>query len=92
MSMGYRFAIKDYRIKGDKAAVLVSNVGVAPIYRDAYVAVEGVRGEYSLRNLMPGEEKWVLISADGLSSASVPQIECDHIVDGQKIEYDADVH
>ena len=91
MSMGYRFAVKDYRQKGDEAAVLIANVGVAPIYRDAYVEVGGVKGEYSLKNLMPGEEVWIHFKGSGISARSVPEIVCDHLVPGQKIEYDADV-
>lgn len=91
MSMGYKFTIRDYRIKDGVAAILVANTGVAPIYRDAYVALEGVRGDYNLRNLMPGEETWVEISSPDITSASVPEIACDHLVAGQKIEYNADV-
>ena len=91
MSMGYRFAVKDYRQKGDEAAVLIANVGVAPIYRDAYVEVDGVKGEYSLKNLMPGDEVWIHFKGSGISARSVPEIVCDHLVPGQKIEYDADV-
>ena len=91
MSMGYRFAVKDYRQKDDEAAVLIANVGVAPIYRDAYVEVDGVKGEYSLKNLMPGDEVWIHFKGSGISARSVPEIVCDHLVPGQKIEYDADV-
>ena len=91
MSMGYRFAVKDYRQKGDEAAVLIANVGVAPIYRDAYVEVGGVKGEYSLKNLMPGEEVWIHFKGSGISAQSVPEIVCGHLVPGQKIEYEADV-
>ena len=91
MSMGYKFEIKDYKVKGNEAAVLIANIGVAPIYRDAYVSVGGVRGEYSLRNLMPGEEIWIHVQGETVSSTAVPQIECDHLVPGQKIEYKADV-
>ena len=91
MSMGYRFAVKDYRQKGDEAAVLIANVGVAPIYRDAYVEVGGVKGEYSLKNLLPGEEVWIHFKGSGISAQSVPEIVCGHLVPGQKIEYDADV-
>ena len=89
MSMGYSFAIVDYRVQGDKAAVCIANVGVAPIYRDAYVSVGGVRGDYSLKNLLPNNHKWILIQGSGVSAEAVPQIECDHLVPGQKIEYDA---
>ena len=91
MSMGYKFEIKDYRVKGNEAAVLIANIGVAPIYRDAYVAVGGVKGEYSLKNLMPGEEVWITVSGDTVSAEAVPEIVCDHLVPGQKIEYKADV-
>ncbi len=91
MSMGYKFEIKDFRVKGRKAAVLIANIGVAPIYRDAYVAVGHAKGEYSLKNLMPGEEVWVEIKGYGVSAKAVPEIVCEHLVEGQKIEYKADV-
>ena len=89
--MGYKFEIKDYRVKGDEAAVLITNIGVAPIYRDAYVEVGGVKGEYSLKNLMPGEEVWIHFKGTGISAQTVPEIVCDHLVPGQKIEYAADI-
>ena len=91
MSMGYRFEIRDFQVKdGEGAAVRVANVGVAPIYRDAFVEVEGVRGELNLRTLMPGEEAWVTIPCKA-SKASRPAIACDHLVPGQEIEYQADI-
>ena len=92
MSMGYKFEIKDFRVKGNEAAILITNIGVAPIYRDAYVAVGGVKGEYSLKNLMPGEEVWIHIKGEGVSAQAVPTIECDHLVPGQKIEYKAAIN
>lgn len=92
MSMGYKFEIKDFRVKGEEAVVFVANMGVAPIYRDAYISVNGIRGEYSLKNLMPGEGKWIRITGSGIGLESVPQIECDHLVPGQRIEYDANIN
>ncbi len=92
MSMGYRFEIRDFKIKeGKGAAVLIANVGVAPIYRDAFVEVEGVRGDLNLRTLMPGDEAWVTLSCPA-TKASRPAIACDHLVSGQEIQYQADVH
>ena len=92
MSMGYRFEIRDFKIKeGKGAAVLIANVGVAPIYRDAFVEVEGVRGDLNLRTLMPGDEAWVTLSCPA-TKASRPAIACDHLVPGQVIQYQADVH
>ena len=92
MSMGYRFRIKDFRVKpGTGAAVLIANVGVAPIYRDAWVAVDGIRGSYNLRGLMPSEEQWVRIDDASISASSKPSIACDHLVKGQDIEFEADL-
>ena len=91
LSMGYKFSIRDFRIKGNKVAILVANVGVAPIYREAYLAVGGVRSEYNLQNLMPKKEIWVEWEVNGLSSSNVPTIECDHLVSGQKISFEADI-
>ena len=91
MSMGYRFEIRDFQVKeGESAAVLIANVGVAPIYRDAFVEVEGVRGDFNLRTLMPGDEAWVTISCKA-SKSSRPTIACDHLVSGQEIQYQADI-
>lgn len=91
MAMGYRFEIKDYLVdEGKSASVLIANVGVAPIYRSAFVSVEGVKGSYDLKDLMPGEEKWVNIACKA-TSKSVPAIACDHLVSGQKIQYQANV-
>ena len=92
MSMGYRFEVRDFWIdEGKGAAVLVANVGVAPIYRDAFVEVEGVRGDFNLRTLMPGDETWVTMACPA-SKTSRPKIACDHLVPGQEIQYQADVH
>ena len=91
MSMGYKYEILDYRVSGDEAAVLIKNIGVAPIYRDAYVAVGESVGEYSLANLMPGWRQWIVIKGAGVTADAKPEIVCDHLVPGQKIEYKADV-
>ena len=91
MSMGYRFEIRDFQVKeGELAAVRIANVGVAPIYRDAFVEVEGVRGDLNLRTLMPGDEAWVIIACKA-SKASRPAIACDHLVSGQEIQYQANI-
>jgi hypothetical protein len=91
MSMGYRFEIRDFQVKeGQSAAVLIANVGVAPIYRDAFVEVEGARGDFNLRTLMPGEEAWVTIPCKA-KLTSRPVIACDHLVSGQEIQYQADI-
>ena len=91
MSMGYRFEIRDFKVKeGESAEILIANVGVAPIYRDAFVEVEGVRGEFNLRTLMPGDEATITIPCNA-STSSRPSIACDHLVPGQEIQYQADI-
>ena len=91
MSMGYSFEVRDFRIKeGESASVLIANIGVAPIYRDAFVEVEDVRGDLNLRELMPGKEAWVTIPCKA-SKKSRPVIACDHLVSGQEIQYKADI-
>lgn len=91
MSMGYRFEVRDFKVlEGKSAEVLIANVGVAPIYRDAFVEVEGVRGDLNLRTLMPGDEAWVTIACEAKTS-SRPAIACDHLVEGQDIQYQADI-
>ena len=91
MATGYRFEIRDFQVKeGVGAAVCIANVSIAPIYRDAFVEVAGVRGDLNLRTLMPGDEAWVTISCKATTS-SRPSIACDHLVSGQEIQYQADI-
>ena len=91
-SMGYRFCIKDFLVKaGDGASVCVANTGVAPIYYDTFVDVDGVKGDYNLRNLMPGDSLWVKVPNPSVSSTPSLSISCSRLVPGQKIEYEADV-
>ena len=92
MSMGYRFKINDFRVlSGKGAAVNIENTGVAPIYHDAYLEVDGVRGSYNLRTLMPGDSAWVEIPNPSVSSAPSLAIACDRLVTGQKISFDAEI-
>nr|MCU0709910.1 hypothetical protein [Pirellula sp.] len=60
-----------------------------PIYYDAFPTVNGVRSEQSLKGLLPGERKLFEIEAGGESPTL--SIECDRLVPGQKIEFDADL-
>lgn len=93
LAMGYRFTVADVLVRGYTAALCVRNNGVAPLYRDAFMAVNGVRSRWSLRQLMPGEIHWVEITDASISTENCSvSIECDHLVPGQTIPFDADVH
>ena len=92
LSMGYRFRIEAFSIKpGTGARIRVSNTGVAPIYRDAYLALDGTRADYSLRSLMPGESAEVLIPLHSATPQSVLTIESDAILSTQTIQFDAEL-
>lgn len=89
MSIGYRFAVKECLTDGNVTKLLVTNQGIAPIYRDAYFAIGDIRSETSLRALLPNEERWVEIPAVSLPDGSDIHIVCDNILPQQEIEFEA---
>lgn len=64
------------------------NAGTAPIYRDAYVAVNGVRSAES-RRLAPGKSRGDEVAAGGDHPSL--EIQSDHLVEGQEIEFEANI-
>ncbi|MFB0973081.1 MAG: hypothetical protein QMB59_00740 [Bacteroidales bacterium] len=50
----------------------------------------GIGGNYSLRSLMPGTQKWIEIDGIDPSNPTL-SIECDHLVSGQHIDFDAEI-
>jgi hypothetical protein len=89
MATGYRFSVTGFQTDGELTRITVTNIGVAPIYFDAYPAVAGVRSDTSLRGLIPGEERDFDV-ADGGAGGEVT-IECDRLVPGQVIQFEADL-
>ena len=89
MATGYRFVVRKCATNGKKTLLLVSNEGIAPIYRDAYFAIGDVRSETSVKGLLPDEEKWIEIAAKPSSDGSDIKIVCDHILPQQEIEFEA---
>ena len=85
MASGYQFKIVSFKSKSDSSVVVVTNSGVAPIYYDAYISVNGVRSPKSLKLLSPGEILECPISAGGENP--VLTIESDRLVPGQSIGY-----
>lgn len=86
---GYRFRINAFESGDKRSRVEIENVGVAPIYYDAFVAVNGVRSPDSLKGFLPGVKKTLTIeSGDAQPKLS---IECDRLVKGQRIEFEADL-
>ena len=89
MASGYRFKITDFRVKNDSSYVEVTNTGIAPIYRDAYLAVNGVRSTISLKHLLPDSTLHTFIPSGGTNPTLT--IESDYLIPGQKIEFEADI-
>ncbi len=89
LACGYRFQVTGFEANAQRSRVTVTNRGVAPIYHDAFLAVNGVRSERSLKGLLPGESRTDEIAAGGPSPKLM--IACDRLVPGQAIEYDADL-
>jgi hypothetical protein len=89
MACGYRFKVTGFEAGPAESGVSVTNTGVAPIYYDAYPAVNGVRAKESLKFLQPNESRRFTVAAGGAQPALT--IECDRLTPGQRIEYDADL-
>ena len=89
LACGYKFQITMFLANSETSRVKVSNIGVAPIYRNAFVAVNGVRASKSLIGLAPGESASFEIASGGKSPKL--GIVCDHLVKGQKIGFEADL-
>ncbi len=89
LACGYRFRILAFEASSSRSRVTVTNTGVAPIYHDAYLAVNGVRAERSLKGLLPGQSRTDEIASGG--AAPRLTIACDRLVPGQTIDFEANL-
>ncbi len=88
IAAGYRFQVQSCETNGTDSKIVVTNTGIAPIYRDAYITVGGVRAEQSLKGLLPGEELSCTVLKAVATSDNVT-ITSDFILPSQQIEFDA---
>jgi hypothetical protein len=89
MACGYRFEVTAFEASSSASRMTVSNAGVAPLYYDAFVAVNGVRSKESLKGLLPGESRRFEVAFGGERPKLA--IECDRLAPGQQIEFHADL-
>jgi hypothetical protein len=89
MACGYRFRITAFETSPRASRVTVSNMGVAPLYHDAFVAVNGVRARESLKGFLPGESQRFDVASGGANPKL--EIECDRLVPGQRIGFEANL-
>ncbi len=90
MAVGYRFRVTAFRASPTDSLVTVENTGLAPIYYDARIVVNGIRSAESLQGLGPGQRKTFAVDSGG--GSPLLTIECDRLVPGQRIEFDADLN
>ncbi|MFZ1984825.1 MAG: DUF4832 domain-containing protein, partial [Desulfatitalea sp.] len=89
MAIGYRFKITQFSASATQSRITVENTGIAPLYADAFVAVNGVRAQQSLKGLLPSQSQTVTVASGG----SNPQltIQSDRLVAGQAIGFEANL-
>ncbi len=90
MATGYRFEVRECLTDGTTTRLLVVNNGIAPIYRDAWFAVDTVASDTSLRLLLPGQEQWVEIGAP-LTNPDDLHIISPAILPSQEIQFEANL-
>ena len=89
IASGYAFQVTSFAANAISTRVTVRNSGIAPIYYDAFVTVNGVRASESLAALMPGDSHEYTIGSGG--DHPLLTIECDRMVAGQEIEFNSDL-
>ncbi len=89
INSGYEFTVTTFATNSTSSEVTVKNTGVAPIYYDAFVTVNGVSATESLKGLLPNVSKKFLVSSGGESPTLT--IESEHILSTQTIEFNADL-
>lgn len=90
LASGYNFEITSFKASSTNSIVKVKNTGIAPIFYDTYIAINGVRSTQSLKLLLPNDEIEVTVAAGGTNPTLT--IECDRLVAGQEIQFDASLN
>jgi len=91
LACGYKFQVTSFKANSKESIVSVKNIGVAPIYYDAFMTVNGIRSQESLKGLLPGTQHEFHVSSGGDPSKIKLTIECDRLVSGQSIEFKAEL-
>ena len=88
---GYKFEITGYAVNKVSAAIRVKNIGIAPLYHNAYVTVKGVRSEKSLKGLLPGKEATFTVAGIQIGDSESPEVSItsDKILKDATIPYKA---
>ncbi len=87
---GYRFKVLDVKGDKDSTLVLVTNIGVAPIYRNAYFQIGTATAPMPLEKLAPGDTALLRIPAQ-LKNGKDLKIKYTGDKVGRAIQYEAKV-
>lgn len=90
LACGYRFRIARFEATDDTSRGEIENVGIAPIYYDAFPSVNGERAVTSLKGLLPGQRMSFEVHSGGIAPRLT--IACDRLVEGQVIGFDAELN
>ncbi|MCW5579769.1 MAG: hypothetical protein KIS72_00260 [Luteimonas sp.] len=92
MATGYAFRVSSLASNGSCVRIGVRNEGIAPIYHDAWPAANGRRAAASLKGLAPGDERmFETCPGPHPPGALAITIESDRLVQGQRIQFNADL-
>ncbi len=89
MALGYRFRVTKLQASPTEVKITITNQGIAPLYFDAYPAVEGAQSSTSLKGLLPGQSIDCTVPYVGNHPHKVT-IESSRLARGQQIQFDAD--
>ncbi|MFT5820508.1 MAG: hypothetical protein ACI8ZM_001751 [Crocinitomix sp.] len=84
INSGYKFEVILVETIGGQTKITANNIGVAPIYYDAYFSLNNILSNESLKSLMPGEQ--AIFTIDYIGDESI-EIQCDRLVEGQSIQF-----
>ena len=88
MALGYRLRLTRFERCQERTTIEVLNEGIAPLYQDAWVALEQTRAPQTLKGLLPGQRLTVTLRTSA-SPGAKPTIEGARLVPGQRINYAA---
>jgi hypothetical protein len=57
MSLGYKFKLTSLQTSNTQTLLTVKNIGIAPIYYNAYFSINNTKSTESLKYLAPNQEK-----------------------------------
>jgi len=96
-AMGYSLRLESLEKQTNEVRATFVNQGVAPVYFEAYLTVDGVRSKESLKNLQPGKSRMLQLTlasevASKISDNQSPiSITSDRLLPGVTIPFAADI-